>query len=39
LSDETIKTHVSHVLRKLGLRHRARAVVVAHESGLVVPGA
>src|SRR6266496_674343 len=33
LSDETVKTHVSHVLRKLGLRDRAQAVVVANESG------
>jgi DNA-binding NarL/FixJ family response regulator len=39
LSDETVKTHVSHVLHKLGLRDRAQAVVVAYESRLVVPGA
>ena len=39
LSNETVKTHVSHVLRKLRLRDRAQAVVAAYESGLVVPGA
>ena len=39
LSDETVKTHVSHVLRKLDLRDRAQAVVIAYESGLVVPRA
>jgi DNA-binding NarL/FixJ family response regulator len=38
LSSETVKTHVSHVLRKLGLRDRAQAVVAAYESGFVVPG-
>jgi DNA-binding NarL/FixJ family response regulator len=37
VSDETVKTNVSHVLRKLDLRDRAQAVVVACESGLVVP--
>ena len=37
LSNETVKTHVSHVLRKLGLRDRAEAVVAAYESGLIVP--
>jgi len=39
LSNETVKTHVSHILRKLGLRDRAQAVVAAYESGLIVPGA
>jgi DNA-binding NarL/FixJ family response regulator len=38
LSPLTTKTHVSHIMTKLGVRDRAQLVVIAYESGLVVPG-
>jgi DNA-binding NarL/FixJ family response regulator len=38
LGEGTIKTHVSNVLGKLGLRDRVQAVVYAYERGLIEPG-
>jgi DNA-binding NarL/FixJ family response regulator len=38
VSPLTAKTHVSRLFTKLGVRDRAQLVVLAYESGLVVPG-
>ncbi len=38
ISEATAKTHVAHILQKLGLRDRVQAVIYTYESGLIAPG-
>jgi len=38
MSHATAKTHVSRLLTKLGARDRAQLVMIAYESGVVIPG-
>src|SRR5262249_41380658 len=39
LSEPTIKTHLSSIFRKLGVRDRVQAVIAAYDAGLVTPAA
>jgi DNA-binding NarL/FixJ family response regulator len=38
ISDGTVKTHVTHVLSKFGVRDRVHPVILAYESGVITPG-